>query len=117
MGKRKKANAVRADRDLHARLRETQDEGLALRADLRETSARLDELLEERDVLVALVLRGAREIREPKLRANLLEDLEAQVPGALADLRPDERPEALRRRAAMRSTSRSDASGEARGDG
>jgi len=88
----------------------------SLEADLRETSARLDELLEEvdgfqedtlaleakLDVAVALVLRGAREVREPILRAGLLEDLEAAIPGSTDELRTDERPEVLRQRAAMR---------------
>lgn len=49
-------------------------------------------------VLVALVIRAAREMNEPILRASLLEDLETEVPGALRDLPESLQPKSIRRR-------------------
>lgn len=48
-------------------------------------------------VLVAMVIRASREV-EPRLRAGMLEELEALVPGSLEGLRKEERPEEIRRR-------------------
>lgn len=50
-------------------------------------------------VLVAMVIRASREV-EPRLRAGMLEELEALIPGSLDGLRKEERPEEIRRRLA-----------------
>jgi hypothetical protein len=85
---------------VEAKLADLELDRVSLRADLRETSARVDALLEERDVFVAMLLRAAREMSEPILRAGFLEELEAMVPGALDEVPADDRPDALRKRAA-----------------
>lgn len=56
------------------------------------------ELREHRAALVAMVIRAAREVTEPRARANLLEDLEGLVPGALDGLPDTMQPAQLRER-------------------
>lgn len=60
-------------------------------------SGEVQAMSETIDVLVAMVIRAAREVT-PRLRANILEELEELVPGSLDGLSVDERPETIRRR-------------------
>lgn len=83
------ASALEEQADLEARVRH-------LHAELRDAGAL-------RETLVAMVLRAAREMGEPRLRASFLEEVGELVPGALDEVPVDERPAALRRRLASRS--------------
>lgn len=79
------------ERDLHAELAAAERARDELADTTRELAAKVV-------TLSSMVVRCAREVREPTFRANALEDLGALVPGALDELRAEERPEALRRR-------------------
>ena len=68
-------------------------ERVTLRSDVRD-------LERQREIFVAMLIRAAREIPEPRLRAGFLEELETLVPGALDEVSADQRPDALRRRLA-----------------
>ncbi len=79
--------------DLSARVHELEIERIALRLEVRDH--RRQEVL-----FVGMLLRAGHEMGEPVLRAGFLEELEAMVPGALDEIPADQRPAALRKRAA-----------------